>query len=475
MHVGLLAHQHSADFGRATRDRSTLLAQISNHVAVCVKNLHALVIGNLRGENTALVDGQNHADTVFHTGPHIVFTECGSLVDEAGTIRGRHVVSGDDRPAVRAGGTTFCTALGGIKEIVDRVVVQTDQLRALIGGDDLRVFTQFLGISADQVRGDQNTLTSKNALMICGNLNQGIVDLRTDSDGRVRRKSPRRGRPDQCQFGTLGIFAQLLFQTQTDGNGVISAILIHIIIHLELVVAQGSAVMPAVRQNAIALVGKALVIKLLKCPQDRFRVGHIQGLVVVIEIDPTGLASNVLFPFLGVAKHRGAAGRVEGLDANSAGTRDFGDVFNPQLTLRFKLCGQTVGIPAETALNVVSEHGLVTTDDVLDVAGQKVTVVREAVCKRRAVVEHEFVLTTFTGGTAGNGFTEGVISGPESQGLSFHLREGRAWIHLLISMARVEAVLRHVSSLCRRSTGTRISVADSRGTTPLATRCVAAH
>ena len=233
--------------------------------------------------------------------------------------------------------------------------------------------------------------------------------------------------------------------------------------------------MPAVRQHAVPLVGKALVIKLLECPQDRFRVGHIQGLVVVIKIDPTSLASNVLFPFLGVAKHGRTASCIEGLDTDSTGSRDLGDVFDSQLTLRFKFCGKTVGIPAETALNVVSEHGLVATDNVLDVAGQKVTVVREAVCKRRAVVEHEFVLTALTGGTASNGFTEGVISGPESQGLSFHLREGRAWIHLLIAMARVEAVLRHVSSLCRRSTGTRISVADSRGTTPLATHCVAAH
>ena len=475
VHVGLLAHQHGADFGRATRDRSTLLTQVCHHVAVCVKNLHALVIGDLGGKNTALVDGQNHADTVFHTGPHIVFTECGSLVDEAGTIRGRHVVSGDDRPAVGAGSTALCTTLRGIKEIVDRVVVQTHQLMSLVGSDDLRIFTKLLGVSADQVRGDQDTLTCKNTLMIWRNLNQGVIDLRPHSNGRVRRKSPRRGRPDQCQFGTLRIFAQLLFQAQTDSHSVISAILIHIVIHLELVVAQGSAVMPAVRQNAVALVGKTLVIELLECPQDRFRVRHIQGLVVVIKVDPTGLASNVLFPFLGVTEHRGAAGRVEGLDANSAGTRDLGDVFDSQLTLRFKLCGQTVGIPTETALNVVSKHRLVTTDNVLDVAGQKVTIVREAVCKRRAVVEHEFVLTAFTGGTAGNGFTEGVISGPESQGLSFHLREGRAWIHLLISMARVEAVLRHVSSLCRRSTGTRISVADSRGTTPLATRCVAAH
>ena len=346
---------------------------------------------------------------------------------------------------------------------------------SLVGGDNLRVLTQFLGVSGNQVCRNQHSLPCQVARMISSNLNQDVVDLRANSDGLVRGKGPRRSRPDQRQFGTLRVFAQFLFQAQTDGNGVISTILIHIVVHLELMVAQRSAVMPAVRKNAVALIGKALVVELLECPQDRFRVGHIQGLVVVIEVHPTGLTSNVLFPFLGVAKHGGAAGRVEGLDTDSAGTRNLGDVFDSQLTLCFKFCGKTMGIPAETALNVVSEHRLVTTDNVLDVASQQVTVVREAVCKRRAVVEHEFVLTALTGGTASNGFTEGVISGPESQGLSFHLREGRAWIHLLIAMARVEAVLRHVSSLCRRSTGTRISVADSRGTTPLATRRVAAH
>ena len=396
-------------------------------------------------------------------------------MDEAGTIRGRHVLSGDDRPAVGAGGTALCTTLRSIKEIVDRVVVKPHQLMSLVAGDNLRVLTQFLGVSGNQVCRNQHSLPCQVARMISSNLNQDVVDLRTNSDGLVRGKGPRRSRPDQRQLGTLRVFAQFLFQAQTNGNGVISTILIHIVVHLELVVAQRSAVMPAVRQNAVALVGKTLVVELLECPQDRFGVGHIQGLVVVIEIHPTCLTSNVLFPFLGVAKHGGAAGRVEGLDTDSAGTRDLGDVFDSQLTLCFKFCGKTVGIPAETALNVMSEHGLVTTDNVLDVAGQQVTVVREAVCKRRAVVEHEFVLTALAGGTASNGFTEGVISGPESQGLSFHLREGRAWIHLLIAMARVEAVLRHVSSLCRRSTGTRISVADSRGTTPLATRCVAAH
>ena len=475
VHVGLFANQHSADFGRATRDRAALVTQVGNHIAVCIEDLQALVVRNLRSQNAAFIDGQDHTDSVFHAGPHIVFTECGSLVNEAGTIRRRHVVCSNDRPTVGARRCAFCTVFRSIKEIVDRVVVKPHQLRTLVRGHNLRVLAQFLGVSGNQVCCNQHSLPCQVARMISGNLNQDVVDLRANSDRLVRGKGPRRSRPDQRQLGTLRVFAQFLFQAQADGNGVISTILIHIVVHLELVVAQRSAVMPAVRQNAVALVGKALVVELLECPQDRFRVGHIQGLVVVIEVHPTGLTSNVLFPFLGVAKHGGAAGRVEGLDTDSAGTRNLGDVFDSQLTLCFKFCGKTMGIPAETALNVVSEHRLVTTDNVLDVASQQVTVVREAVCKRRAVVEHEFVLTALTGGTASNGFTEGVISGPESQGLSFHLREGRAWIHLLIAMARVEAVLRHVSSLCRRSTGTRISVADSRGTTPLATRCVAAH
>ena len=171
MHVGLLTDQHSADFRRATGDRAALVTQVGNHVAVCIEDLQALVVRNLRSQNAAFIDGQDHTDSVFHAGPHIVFTECGSLVNEAGTIRRRHVVGSDDRPTVGAGRCAFCTIFRSIKEIVDRVVVKPHQLRTLVRGHNLRVFAQFLGVSGNQVCRNQHSLPCQVARMISSNLN----------------------------------------------------------------------------------------------------------------------------------------------------------------------------------------------------------------------------------------------------------------------------------------------------------------
>ena len=151
MHIGLFTHQHGADLGGAAGDRAGLFTQVSHHVAVRVEDLHTFVVADLTGEDTALINGQNHADAVLHAGPHVVFTEGGSLVDQAGTVSGGHVVGGDDRPAVGAGGGALRATLRGVEVVVDGVVVRTYQLAALIGGDDARLLAQLLGVGGDQV------------------------------------------------------------------------------------------------------------------------------------------------------------------------------------------------------------------------------------------------------------------------------------------------------------------------------------
>jgi hypothetical protein len=70
--------------------------------------------------------------------------------------------------------------------------------------------------------------------------------------------------------------------------------------------------------------------------------------------------------------------RVLGLDA--------------ELLLGLHLGGQAVAVPAEAALDALAAHGLVAGDDVLDVAGQQVAVVRQAVGEGRAVVEDVLVV-----------------------------------------------------------------------------------
>ena len=172
VHVGLLAHQHGADLGRTARNRATLLAQVGHNVAVRVKDLHARVVAHLGGEDTAVVDGQDDADAVLHAGPHVILTEGRSLVDQAGAVRGGHVVGGDDGPAVGAGGAALGAAFGGVEVVVDRVVVDADQLRALVGGDDGGFLAQFLGVGADQVRGDQDALAREDALVVGRDLDE---------------------------------------------------------------------------------------------------------------------------------------------------------------------------------------------------------------------------------------------------------------------------------------------------------------
>ena len=70
-------------------------------------------------------------------------------MNQAGTVGGGHVVGGDDRPAVRAGGGALCATLRGVEVVVDGVVVDAHQLAALVGGDDARLLAQLLGVGAN--------------------------------------------------------------------------------------------------------------------------------------------------------------------------------------------------------------------------------------------------------------------------------------------------------------------------------------
>jgi hypothetical protein len=48
---------------------------------------------------------------------------------------------------------------------------------------------------------------------------------------------------------------------------------------------------------------------------------------------------------------------------------------------------KTVGVPTKTALDVVTLHGPISRNDVLDSTGEKVAIVRQASCEWRAIVE----------------------------------------------------------------------------------------
>ena len=199
--------------------------------------------------------------------------------------------------------------------------------------------------------------------------------------GQVGRQRPRRGGPGQQPLPGL--------QLEPDRDRRVLPVPVGVLVHPQLVVGQRRLAPPAVRQHLEALVDQALVPQLLERPHDALHVGRVQRLVVVVEVDPAGLPGHVVAPLAGVAQHRLAAGLVELLDAHGD---DLGLAGDAEQAFGLDLGGQAVAVPAEPALDPLALHRAEPGHHVLDVAGDQVAVVRQAVGERRPVVEDELVV-----------------------------------------------------------------------------------
>ena len=198
-----------------------------------------------------------------------------------------------------------------------------------------------------------------------------VVDVRADRDRQVARQRPRGRGPDEGELAGL--------QPQADRQRGVLARLVDVVVHAQLVVGQRRLVAPAVRQHAVALVRQVLVVEALERPDDRLHERDVERLVVVVEVDPAGLARHVLAPLARVPQHRLAARLVERGEPHLLDLRRVRDAEQP---LRLELGGQPVRVPAEPALDAVAAHRLVARHDVLGVPGQQVAVVRQAVGER---------------------------------------------------------------------------------------------
>ena len=49
-------------------------------------------------------------------------------------------------------------------------------------------------------------------------------------------------------------------------------------------------------------------------------------------------------------------------------------------------------VPSEAAVDLVASHRLIPRDNIFDITGQQVAVVRQSVGERRAVIEHELIV-----------------------------------------------------------------------------------
>ena len=170
-------------------------------------------------------------------------------------------------------------------------------------------------------------------------LDHRVVDVGPDGEGEVGRQRPRRRRPGQDALARV--------ELEPHGERRVLAVAVDVV-HPRLGVAERRLAPPAVGQHPEALVDQALVPQRLERPHDALHVGEVEGLVVVVEVDPAGLAGDVALPLVGVAQHAGAAGVVELVDAELGDRRMPGDA---ELLLGLDLGRQAVAVPAEAALD----------------------------------------------------------------------------------------------------------------------------
>ena len=251
--------------------------------------------------------------------------------------------------------------VGEVRE--GREIAQTEQLLPGVAAQDPRVVAEFARVGRQPRASDHEP-----PALVC---DDDVLDVGVDRHGLVGRQRPRRRRPDQ-QVGTVEIGAGC-HDRQPDGDRGVLTALVDVVVHPQFVTGQRCLVVPAVRQDPHTLIRQAPIPQLLEDPYHRLHERQVKGLVVVVEVDPPGLPGDVGAPFAGVAQHRVAAGVVEYPDTHLL---DLGLVGDVELTLDLEFGRQAMGVPAEPALHLVAAHRPVARDDVLDISGQQVAVVR---------------------------------------------------------------------------------------------------
>ena len=403
--VGLAAHQDGA-----RRDRGVLPLTVGGGLEVLddegvgLEDVQALVVVDREREAAVGAHGHHRGDAVLVGELLVLLTEGGGDVDDAGAVVGRHVVGREHDVGVRVAGV-----------VRERWRVRpTDQVSPGEPLDDpLRgIRTELARVGSQARLGEHVPLGAPGRAL---GLDDDVVDVGAHGHREVARQGPRGRRPDEGELAGLEAVAH--------GDGRVLPVLVDLLVHAQLVVGQRRLVVPAVRQAAEALIDQALVVQGLERPEHRLHERRVERLVVVVEVDPTGLAGDVVLPLPGVLHDRLAALGVEGLDPD---LEDLVLGLDAELAHRLELGGQAVGVPAEAALDVLAAHRLVAGDDVLDVAGQQVAVVRQAVGEGRAVVEDELVGAVDTGRALLDRGEEGVVLRPVGQDGLLDLREARA-------------------------------------------------
>ena len=381
--------------------------QILDDVLVAVLAEASLVVGDLvreRARGVERIDERGHAGLTANA--EVVLAVSGRDVDEARAVVRRHVIVVENAER----------ALGGFVGVVgeDRLVARPLERVALERGDDFELLRLLENGGETRLRHHVNR-----ARVVRQVADGHIVNRRARANHQILRQRPRRGRPDEKVNG-CAILRQfnysIIRRFDYWGPHRDRRILHILVVRAGLEVGKRRRELPRVGHDAVGAVDAALVPELLEDPPNRLHEIGIHRLVVVVEVDPATHARDGLAPFGDVFEHHRAALLVELVDAERL------DLVRPRDVeglLGERLDGEAVRVPAEAAFDIIPAHRLVARHDVLDRAGEEVSVVGQARGKGRAVVERvaRLALVPF------EGLLECVVRRPGREDCLLHLRE----------------------------------------------------
>ena len=141
-----------------------------------------------------------------------------------------------------------------------------------------------------------------------------------------------------------------------------------------------------IRLDGVTLIKQALVVELLQEPPECFDVTVIVSDVWIVQVHPITHLMSKVGPFLGKLHHVLAASSIV------FGYRDcLADVFLGDTHGFFytEFYRKPVCVPTCLTFHLITLHGLVTAECILNGAGHYVVNTRHTVCRRRTFVEYE--------------------------------------------------------------------------------------
>ena len=250
-----------------------------------------------------------------------------------------------------------------------------------------------------------------------------VFQVGFDGGELVARQRPGGGGPHQ----QIGVLQEVHIQPRTvnpahcavnERKSHVDARIGHFPIALaHFAAAQRRAALGPPPDDLVALVQESPVEEVLQRPPDAFDIALVVGDVRLVETDPEPEPFGQLFPLPRIAKDAFQAFANERLDPVRL---DLLFRVNAQLFADLDLDRQPVRVPAGLPLAAVAPHGFVTREEVLDGTGKAVAGMRQAVGRRRALVEDK----RRSAGPGGQRLVVNPLLLPELGDFFFELGEG---------------------------------------------------